>query len=171
MKRFIVMGAIAAVAAVIVPASARIDDTCSREDVYATFVQPAQGQLIVTPLPGNSVSVTGPAGEPIFVSGTGEIEVIIDYGCMMNLTLTVTKTDPVPGGDPYVTTWGDEDLNGPIVPGTRPECERDGQLSESVPIGLNGGQYSFELTGESCNPAVQVRQTQGGLVGDPPLPL
>ncbi|HEX9713626.1 MAG TPA: hypothetical protein VGB52_13875 [Actinomycetota bacterium] len=62
-------------------------------------------------------------------------------------------------------TWDDQTINGD---GDEPICI-EGDVSVDVPVGLDGGQYDFVLTGMGCNGAGLAPNGQGTVVGDPPL--
>ena len=171
MKRSIVHVAILGTLAMLLPgtATARIDDTCSRDEIHGRLVQPDGGSLVITTGPTGPIVLDG-AGQQVFVSATGTIEAVAAYGCMMNLTLTVERVDPATGATtPHsVFSWSDAGLNGPD--GT--PCSRDATVSALVEIGLDAGQFQFTLSGDTCHPEIALRpDTQGGLVADPPLPL
>lgn len=176
MKRSLALLAVMTLAVMLAPGAShgRFDDTCNREQIYGRLIQPDEGDVIVTTQAGVPIALDG-MGQPIVISTTGQIQVVAAYGCLMNLTLTVTKTDPITGAQtPHSThTWSDEELNGPEAdPGAPSLCGRDLQVSTNVDIGLDAGEFDFQLTGESCLPGIAIRDDgHGGFVADPPLPL
>lgn len=132
--------------------------TCERGSTFAKFVQPEGGQIsadtgmggIAYTLP-NSPTPTG-----VMISLTGNIEVKIQHKCLLRMSLTVYK-DGV-AAPIHTNSWD------PL------SCE-EAVTTDTVHIGLDGGNYRFVLDGMGCD-NIKLRPTeQGGLVGDPPLGL
>lgn len=144
--------------AIAVPTGAHADPPSSCFDrthpTFAKFITPSGGSAQVNTTPTGAITVqTGGAVPAVFLSTTGSIQVQIDQACVMNLVLTVTKagqTTPV-----HTRVW---DL----------PCSHD-TLTENVPIGLDGGDYKFELSGTTCTGQKGRTDQNGGFVGDPPI--
>lgn len=158
MKRMLSFAAIAAFA-MAMPTGASAEPTydpeCGRggKAIHAEFIQPENGQLVVETANGTA-TFGGPdlLGAGVMVSTTGSITVEIDHGCVSSLVLTVYKGDVVI----HENGWDTNDCG-------------ETTSTDSVEIGLDGGEYTFELSGEGCNFAPLVPASEGHYVGDPPL--
>lgn len=139
-----------------VPA-ARSETLCQGPDTFGRFLKPSDGQVYVQTQIGNQQ--TSGQGQAVYVSTTGTVEVVVEHQCVLSLTLTVVKQTPGVGPQiVYTRTWQPLDCG-------------YGQKSDDVPVGLDGGDYDFELSGTSCNGKPIRPDGKGGFVGDPPLPL
>ena len=151
--------ALVVVLGAIVPLTASADPVgnCLRGE-HATFgrlVQPQGGTAQVTTGPTGTIVVptNAPIGTPaIVLSTTGSIQVQMEYACLQTISLIVTKDG---SGTVYSNAW-------------EVDCVHDTKTVD-VPIGLDGGNYTFQLEGTTCNGGPIVRDGQGGVVGDPPL--
>lgn len=124
---------------------------------FAKFLQPQGGQVSVTTQAGTTTVTAAPAAPvgSLSLSTTGTIDVKIEYACLSKLTLDVYKDgNPAP-------VYSSANVK---------ECEHATQ-TDIVPIGLDGGKYTFSLGGVTCSGAPIKRDDHGGFVGDPPLPL
>lgn len=119
---------------------------------YAQITQPDDGQLVV-----NGGPIPIPVGQSLTISTTGSVDVVIDVSCVEVLDLVVTKTAP---GDPTVIHESSRVLE---------TCDEH-TVTEPVEIGLDGGQYRFDVSGISCQGRKLRTDGHGGTVVDPPLP-
>lgn len=144
-------------AGLLVPSAASAAD-CGRGTTAAEFIQPQGGQLSANTHLGGVAYTLPQSGAPLAVmlSTTGQIQVEIKHKCLQAMRLTVYKDGqeaPI-----HTRTW--EPLS----------CE-EAIATDTVNIGLDGGNYRFVLDGVGCD-GLKLRQTdQGGLVADPPLGL
>lgn len=153
------LGLIAAMAlATVTPASAEhaFDPECGRDgnkSIHAEFTQPKDGALIVQS-ESATISFGGPTGivgAGAMVSTTGKITVKVAHGCVAHMTIKVFKgADQIHSND-FETT-----------------CDEQ-TTTDSVNIGLDGGEYKFEISGLGCNHKPLVPSSAGHYVGDPPL--
>lgn len=124
------------------------------EPTFARFIRPEGGQIQVNSGPTGVLTVTTGGPTPsVFISTTGEIVVEIQYGCLNAMDLSVYKAgNPTPI---YTNGWDYE-------------CG-SGTQTDFVAIGLDGGNYSFQLSGLTCADKPLRGDGKGGYVADPPL--
>lgn len=136
-------------AALVAPAASQAQGC---QDPSIKILQPNGGQVIV-----NGLAVQAAGGQSLTLSTTGTIDVIIEHDCAFQVDLKVTKTAP---GSPTVihtNSWS------PLA------CDK-GTLKDVVMIGLDGGNYQFDVNGVSCEGRKLRSDGHGGTVIDPPLP-
>jgi hypothetical protein len=150
MKAWKLISAAALLAALAAPVSGSAANPC--DDPYVKLLQPSGGQVVV-----NGVVVQTAGGQSLTLSSTGTIDVVIEHACANLVTLTVTKQSPL--GDTVIHTNSWDGLHCDI-----------GKLTDTVTIGLDGGQYRFDLGGNSCIGRKFRSDGHGGTVLDPPLP-
>ncbi|MEO7818179.1 MAG: hypothetical protein ABIS18_03415 [Actinomycetota bacterium] len=128
--------------------------TDQSEPTFANFIRPDGGKIQVQSGPTGVLTITTAGVLPsVFISTTGQIEVEIQYGCLNAMNLEVYKegnSTPI-----YTNNW-------------TYACGAGTQL-DSVNIGLDGGSYSFQLTGLTCSNKPLRGDGHGGYVADPPL--
>lgn len=160
-RRLILAASLAALAAPVAGhAATDFDPECGRppagKPIHAEFTQPEDGKLVIEH-PAGTVSLgTGdPAGigTGVVLSTNGTITVQIAHGCVDYMRLTVKKGGAVIHAEDIDTT-----------------CEET-TTSRTVNIGLDGGEYTFQLEGLGCNAKPLIPTSDGHYVGDPPLPL
>lgn len=126
----------------------------------AWFISPQNGQVTAqTQVLSTSVD-TGSALQGVMVSTTGQIDVEIGHICLRFLSFQVREV--APDGSETLIHQNKWDIPcGDAVEQTE---------TDTVEIGLDAGEYVFELSWTDCH-----RETGGegehGWVTDPPLPL
>lgn len=120
----------------------------------ARFVQPQDGMIQAQTGPTGTLTVqTGGVIPAIFISTTGSIQVEIEQSCLLTLDLVVYKN-----GNPnpiHTNSW-------------TLSCNQS-RVFDTVNIGLDGGNYTFQLSGTACNGKPTRGDGKGGFVGDPPI--
>lgn len=154
-RRLILAATVAALAVPLVGHTALVDPNCGREKTNARFVQPENGKLVIE---GPAGAIDVPTGVPVapgvVLSTNGTITVKIQQVCVESYFLRVTKNGTQIHGETVST-----------------DCSEQ-TVSRTVTIGLDGGEYRFELLeGWGCNFVKMRESSEGHYVGDPPLPL
>ena len=124
------------------------------DPTFAKFIRPSGGMVQAQTGPTGALTVqTGGVTPSIFLSTTGTIEVEIEQSCLLSLSLVVTKQgNPTPI---HTNSWNLECTHSNVI--------------DNVTIGLDGGEYTFQLSGTSCNGKGIRGDGHGGFVGDPPI--
>lgn len=150
MKTWKLISAATMLAALAVPVTGGAADPC--DEPYVKLLQPAGGQVVA-----NGIVVQSGTGQSLSLSSTGTIDVVIEHSCAVVVDLTVTKKSPT--GDTVIHTKNWAGLPCGVA-----------KLSDTVTIGLDGGQYQFDLGGNPCTGRKFRSDGQGGTILDPPLP-
>lgn len=153
MRRTLALALFAALALPVVGAQAA-DPDCARGSDAATITNPKGGTLSVKSQTGTITIGTGATEQGAMLSTTGTIDVEVKHSCMAIIRLLV------------------KDGNGAVIHDTTNEvvCEKDLVFTQSVNIGLNGGEYSFSLeNSHTCSGAGIKDAGNGHYVIDPPL--
>lgn len=126
---------------------------CTRGEDAATITNPQGGKLSVQHQAGAITLGTSAPTQGAVVSTTGTIKVEVKHSCMDKLRLIVKK-------DGAVIHDQVSDV----------ECDKDLVMTQTVNIGMNGGEYTFELQGVTCDGRGIKGDGNGHYVVDPPLP-
>lgn len=143
----------AGLAATTAPGRAEVGDCNDRETTFAKLLQPQGGTATVNAGPAgtHNLAIGGPVPS-VTLSFTGTIDVVIEHSCLLQMSLDVTKDG---GGLVHHKEWN-------------LACEHETK-TEPVNIGLDGGTYTFQLSGTSCSGRPMRGDGGGGVVADPPL--
>lgn len=140
-----------------VPVQADETEPCAEPGAW--FISPDEGQVVVQTQAGGT-TIGGTPLQGVFISTTGVIEVEIGHDCLSALEFYVDKVE-ADGSTTEIhhTMWQGDELG----------CAQD-IVTDTVEIGLDGGEYVFGLGWRDCfrQDGGEQRRTAGF---DPPLPL